>query len=202
LLEHLLTNVWSIEDSVINNIEQFGSILASNTDKNNIKELLIRIYRAGKDTLINPMINILKSYKLLGLIKKSEVSDLFIDLINDQYHIKIDSLNKLIYELKLLGFDINAGNKNGYNFYSYIIGLHTCSMARTRFEKSLANETLIDTFERTLVDRESQYKIIIQTLEALGFTNNNRVIRNIPNDFTGVPWDFTVDNVKCKNYVG
>jgi hypothetical protein len=75
-------------------------------------------------------------------------------------------------------------------------------MARTRFEKSRANEDLIDTFERTLVDRESQYKIIIQTLEALGFTNNNRVIRNIPNDFTGVPWDFTVDDVKCKNYVG
>ena len=200
LLEYILTNSWSIDSDVIKNLKEFEHIIISNIDKNNIKELLIKISKCN--SILNPIIDILYSNRLLHYIKPSEVSDLLIELINNEWNIDIDKLNNLIEKLKIIGVNINLPNQYGYNFYSYITEMHTCSMTRTRLYKVNVSENHIPQIDITLVQRESKQLEIIQKIETLGFTNNNRIIKDIPTDFTDLPWDLTIDNVKCKNYFG
>jgi hypothetical protein len=71
-------------------------------------------------------------------------------------------LNNLIGKLKIIGVDINYPNQFGYNFYSYIVGMYTCCMARTRFHKVTASEYNIPFIDIELAKRESTQLEIIQ----------------------------------------
>jgi len=202
LLNHILGNIYSIHDSVIENLDLFSSIIISNIDKNKIPQLLIQI-RLSNLTIFNKIINILYSNKLLKNIKESDVTNLLINLIKDEYNINIDSLNNLIEKLKLLAININLPNEFGYNLYSYLVAKHTCSISRAKFEESKADsESSKEYIRREIIARETKQLEIIQKIEVLGFTNNGRIIKDIPLDFTGLDWDSYIDNVSCKNYIG
>ena len=204
LLEYIKTNIWSLDPLVINNMEQFESIIVANIDKNNIKKLLVEF--SSKPELFNSIINILYSNKLFDKINKSELPDLLIDIIKPMWSIDVNKLNdlfnNLVDKLKKLGVDINSANKFGYNMYSYIVGLHTCRTARTKFDISKVEDERGIEMNKTLLDAESNHLEIIQKIEALGFTNNNRVVSGIPNDFTDLDFNFMVDNIKCTSYWG
>ncbi len=200
LLDHLMTNMWGISQNILNNLEKFEEIIVNNIDKSNLVSLIINCFNS--DDFFNQIINILYKNKLLELVSGSQLTDLLIELYRRQFFVRIEKFKNLFEKLKLIGGNINGANSSGYNFYSYIVATHKCSIARTKFELDRAREDQKEYIRKEIEKRENNYQEIISSLKSNGFINNNREIQGIPEDFSGLPWELIIDNVKCTNYYG
>jgi hypothetical protein len=202
LLNHVLTNIYSIHSSVIANFDQFAQIIINDIYKDNIPDLLVKI-GLGNISFFDQMINILFNNKILHKIKQEEITDLLINLIDKQYSVNIDLLNNLINKITKCGFDINIANKHGYNFYSYIVNKHICSLAITKFWKP-DDDSQMAYYKNTIQEKEDEQLSINKKMIKLNFLNNGKLIESIPTDFSKYPQyqPFVIDNVKCRNYYG